>query len=267
MATWRPFVGTGTGLLLVLSLCLAAFPRVAEVDRVKYLQGMPGHTKKVQGALHIEAQQLAFVTGGKVQFAIDGKHITYVAARAQASIRARTSDVGTSIAGIVGAYPLVFLFHKGEKHLLSIEFTEGKSERRRLVLFNVKGHSSWAVKKIIDDAVGLTPEYYRQRDQEEEAQKRLREADKKPAGQWRATKGTVVGESQYARVLLEEGLYAILILPKYVGFSPGDLEWAKYRIPIREVKSTRNTTEELTPIYEASRLTGFAFKGKKYLFY
>lgn len=266
------WVRAGVLLCLGVTLSWAAPQEVVEVENIEYLQGVPGHPKKKRGFLGIAPSQIVFLTKRKVQFTIEGDAVVYVAARAQASMRTRTADIGVATASIVGvvipgAYPLVLLFHKAEKHLLSIEYLEGENGIRRLALFNVRDHSARAVKKMIDTRLGLTPDYYRNKDREEEERKRKMERQKAPVGYWEATKNTMAGDSQYARVLLEESTYAVLIFDRYVGFKPDDMDWAKYRIPIRRVKSDRPATETLIPLYKSSRLVGFKFDGKTYLFY
>ena len=260
-------------------LCLFATPsriaaqEVIEVNNIEYLQGVPGHEQKARGSLRISPAQIIFVAKGEDQFTIQGNDVDYVTAQAQASMRARTADTGVATAGVVaiavlGAWtPVPLLFHKAEKHLLSIEYLEGEDRIRELALFNVHDHSALAVKKMIDTRLDLTPAYYRNKDREEEERKREMETQKAPAGYWEAAKNTMVGDSQYERVLLEKGPYAVLLYDKYVGFSPEGVEWAKYRITIREVKPARPDSETLTPIYKSSRLVGFKIDGKQYLFY
>ena len=220
----------------------------------------------MRGSLRITPTQIAFLANGKVQFSIPGEDVVYVAAQAQASMRARTADVGAAVMMQVFP-PLVFLFHKAEKHLLSIEYLERETGLKRLALFNVRDHSSRAVKKMIDERRGLTPEYYRKKDREEEERKRQKEALKSPAGFWEAAKNTMVGDSQYSRILLGRGTYAVLIFDRYVGLRPDAVEWAKYRIPLWTVKTDRPRTENLIPIYKSSRLVGFRLRGRRYLFY
>ncbi len=103
-------------------LCLFATPigiaaqEVIEVKNVEYLQGLPAHQEKADGTLRISARQIIFK--GQDQFAIAGNEVNYVAARAQASIRARTSDVGTAITGIVAGPILALLFHTQRGHAM-----------------------------------------------------------------------------------------------------------------------------------------------------
>lgn len=251
---------------------LAAPQQVLEIENVTYLQHVPTPSQKMQGSLRISPEQIVFLAKGQVQFTIQGKDVVYVAAQAEASMRARTADTGVTTLAIAGAVippllPLALLFHKAEKHLLSIEYIEREDEIRRLALFNVRDHSSRAVKKMIDDRLGFTPEYYQKKDTEEEERKREKEAQKSPAGYWEATKNTMVGDSQYARVLLEKGTYAVLIFDRYVGFRPEGLDWAKYRVPLWTVKQDRPRTENLAPVYKSSRLAGFEVNGMRYLFY
>lgn len=256
-------------------LCLFATPigiaaqEVIEVKNVEYLQGVSGHQEKADGTLRISPRQIVFVRKGQDQFAIAGKEVNYVAARAQASIRARTADVGAAITSIAFGSILALLFHKAEKHLLSIEYFDGENRSRRLALFNVHDHSALAVKKMIDERLGLTADYYRNKDQQEEERKREMEAQMTPSGYWEATKNTMVGDIQYNRSLLEKGTYAVLIVEKeqYVGLSPEGVEWAKYRVPIREVKPAQSAGGTLVPVYKSSRLVGFKFDGRQYLFY
>lgn len=262
------WVRAGVLLCLGVTLSWAAPQEVVEVENIEYLQGVPGHPKKNRGFLGIAPSQIVFLTKRKVQFTIEGDAVVYVAARAQASMRTRTADIGVAVTTIaLGVIPAVLLFHKAEKHLLSIEYLEGENGIRRLALFNVRDHSARAVKKMIDTRLGLTPDYYRNKDREEEERKRKMERQKAPVGYWEATKNTMAGDSQYARVLLEESTYAVLIFDRYVGFKPDDMDWAKYRIPIRSVKSARPATETLIPLCKSSRLVGFKFDGKTYLFY
>ena len=256
-------------------LCLFATPigiaaqEAIEVNNVEYLQGASGHQEKADGTLRISARQIIFLRKGQDQFAIDGNEVTYVAARAQASIGARTADVGAAITWIAVGPGVGLLFHKAEKHLLSIEYFDKENESRRLALFNVHDHSALAVKKMIDEKLGLTADYYRTKDQQEEERKREMEAQMTPSGYWEATKNTMVGDIQYNRSLLEKGTYAVLIVEReqYVGLSPEDVEWAKYRVPIREVKPVQSAGETLAPVYKSSRLVGFKFDGRQYLFY
>ena len=258
-----------------LLLCLFATPngiaaqKVIEVKNVEYLQGVSGHQEKADGTLRISARQIIFLRKGQDQFVIAGNEVTYVAARAQASIRARTADLGAAITWIAGGAGLGVLFHKAEKHLLSIEYFDGENRSRRLAMFNVHDHSALAVKKMIDERLGLTADYYRNKDQQEEERKREMEAQMTPSGYWEATKNTMVGDNQYNRSLLEKGTYAVLIVEKeqYVGLSPEGVDWARYRIPIREVKLAQSAGGTLVPVYKSSRLVGFKFDGKQSLFY
>jgi len=255
-----------------MTVNLAEPQQVLEIENITYLQHVPIPSQKLRGSLRISPQRIVFLAKGQVQFTIEDKDIVYVAAQAEASMRARTADTGVTTLAVAGAvflpaYPLVFLFHKAEKHLLSIEYIERDTDIRRLALFNVRDHSCRAVKKMIDDRLGLTPEYYRKKDTEEEEHKRVKEAQKSPAGYWEAAKNTMVGDSQYARILLEKGKYAVLIFERYVGFRSEGLDWAKYRVPLWTVKQDQPRTEDLTPVYKSSRLVGFDFKGNRYLFY
>ncbi|MBI1955906.1 MAG: hypothetical protein HYS38_05885 [Acidobacteria bacterium] len=246
---------------------MAVPPEDVEVGNVEYLQGVAGHEQKAQGSLRISPAQIVFVAKGQGQFTIEGNEVEYVSAEAQASIRARTADVGAAITAIAVGPILPLLFHKAEKHLLSIEYFEGEDRSRRLALFNVHDHSALAVKKMLDEKLGLTPDYYRNKDRQEEGRKRETEAKKTPAGYWEATKNTMVGDSQYDQVLLEKGKYAVLVFDKYVGFKPEAGEWAKYRVTIRETRPARSANQNLVPLSKSSRLVGFEFDGKQYLFY
>ncbi len=255
-------------------LCLFATPigiaaqEVIEVKNVEYLQGVPGQQEEADGTLRVSPRQIVFLRKGQDQFEIDGNEVTYVAAQAQASIRARTADVGAALIWI--AVPGAgILFHKAEKHLLSIEYFDKENRSARLVLFNVHDHSALAVKKMIDERLGLTADYYRSKDQQEEERKREMEAQMTPSGYWEATKNTMVGDNQYNRILLEKGTSAVLIVEKehYVGLSPESVEWARYRVPIREVKRAQSAGGTLVPVYKSSRLVGFKFEGSQYLFY
>lgn len=245
---------------------LAIPQEFVEVANVEYLQGVPGHEQKAPGSLRISPAQIVFVARGGIPFTIEGNQVEYVSAEAQASIRARTADVGAAITAIAIGPIVPFLFHKAEKHLLSIEYSEGQDQSRRLALFNVHDHSALAVKKILDEKLALTPDYYRNRDREEEERKREAEAQKAPTGYWEAIKNTMVGDSQYDRVLLEKGKYAVLVFDKYVGFKPEGGEWATSRVTIREVRPSRSANQNLVPISKSSRLVGFEFDGKQYLF-
>lgn len=264
---------------LLLCLCAAHPDALAQetigVANIEYLKGVPGHMQKLWGSLRIGPTEIAFVAGGKPQFTIAAKGIDYVAAQAQAAMRARTADVGVAMATIVAsvstliftpAGPLGLLFHKREKHLLSLEYLEGENQVRRLALFDVHDHSALAVKKMIDTRLGLTPDSYRTKDQEEEQRKREREAQRAPAGLWEATQNTTVGDSQYHRVLLEKGNYTVLIFDRYIGFKPDRWDWARYRLPLRQVNPVDPSHKTLTPIHKSGRLVGFQFDGKKYLF-
>ena len=265
-------------LRLAVLLCfggrlLSATPQeVLEVQNITYLQHVPMPSEKMKGSLRIGPNKIEFLAKGKVQFAIECNNVEYVAAQAEASIRARSADVGSAVAVTAGvlfppAFALLFLFHKGEKHLLSIEYLEGDEGVRRLALFNVRDHSSRAVKKLIDTRLSLTTEYYKGKDREKEERKRRKEEQTTPAAYWETTENTMIGDSQYARVLLERGRYSILIMDRYVGLAPESVGWAKYRIPIREVKRAKPPTKALLPIYKSSRLVGFEFGSWKYVFY
>lgn len=257
--------------LLVLSVASASAAELPkDIRKIDYLPGRPGQPKKIRGVLRFDTGQITFVSEGRALLQFSDHSVEYVAAQAQASMRARTADTGVAVACIAGvvfppAYPIVFLFHKAERHLLSIEYAE--DDTKQLALFNVRDHSARAVKKIIDDRLGLTPEYYRKRDREEEERKRQREAEMSAEAQWTPSQNTVIGDSQYARVLIEQGTYDVLLLKRYVGLRPPRLGWAKYRIPIREVKEIDPRGESLTPILKGSRVVGFAFNEYKYLFY
>jgi len=264
--TRRDFCVRAVLLCLFATQIGIAAQDVIEVKNVEYLQGVSDYQEKADGTLQISPRRIVFVRKGRAQFAIDGNEVTYVGARAQASIRARTADVGAVFTSVA---LLGLLFHKAEKHLLSIEYFDGENRSRRLALFNVHDHSALAVKKMLDEKLGLTADYYRNKDQQEEERKREMEAQMTPSGYWEATKNTMVGDIQYNRSLLEKGTYAVLIVEKeqYVGLSPEGVEWAKYRVPIREVKPAQSAGETLAPVYKSSRLVGFKFDGRQYLFY
>ena len=263
-----------TLLLCVLTAPLCAAPQSEiEVGNIEYLEGVPGQAQKARGSLRISAAEISFVVGGRPQFTIPGRGVDYVAAQAQASMLARTADVGMATIAIAAsavfapAYPLVFLFHKAEKHLLSIEYLEGEERVRRLVLFDVHDHSALAVKKMIDDRLGFTLDYYRDKDRQEEERKRQAEAAATPAGTWETPRNAVVGDVQYDRYLLESGRYSILIFDRYIGFRPEGQEWAKYRIPLRGSKEDKTAGSRLEPVLKSSRLVGFRYEGKEYVFY
>ena len=168
---------------------------------------------------------------------------------------------------VPGASLFAFAFLPNEKYLLSIECLGEEDQSQQLALFNVRGHSALAVKKIIDHSLGLTTDYYREKDGKEEERKQRDETEKTPAGFWEAEKNTMVGDSQYNRVLFEKGRYKVLIFNKYVGFCPEDMEWAKYRRPIRKAKPDGNEDVDLKPVYKYSRLVGFRYGGVHYKFY
>jgi len=257
-----------------VALCLWGTPPLVapqgstEIEKVEYLQGVPGHEQKAQGVLRISPTEVAFVAKGQGPITIEGNNVTYIAAEAQASIRARTADVGAVITSVAaGGILAAVLFHRAEKHLLSIEYLEGEGRLRRLALFNVHDHSALAVKKILDEKFRLTPDHYRSKDREEEQRKRDAEGQNTPAGYWEPIRNTMIGDSQYDQVLVEKGKYEVLLFDKYVGFRAEGSAWAKHRVTIREVRPTRSANETLVPISKNSRLVGFEFKGKQYLFY
>lgn len=263
------FLGFGVCSLIIPLLALAQ--ETVEFRKIEYLPGVQGQPETLRGALRLGPEKIYFTAGGSTVLTIENSSVEYIAAQAEASMRARTADTGTAVLSSVSAvfppaYPLVFLFHKAEKHLLSIEFVDARGVHQ-LALFNVRDHSARAVKKILDTRLGLTPEYYREKDQAEEARRRKREADAAPAGEWTAATNTMLGDSQYARVLLERGTYQVLVFERYVGLRPQGMEWAKYRIPLRQVKPDNSPQPGLQPVFKGARLVGFVWDGKKYAFY
>ena len=275
----RPVARTVT-VFLLLAVCLSAAAQESiEVRNIEYLEGVSGQTQKVRGALRIDADEILFVVGGRPQFTIPRPGVTYVAAQAEAGARSRTRETGMVVAGTTAlaiglavagagfAGPAAALFLKREKHLLSIEYLEGEDKVRRLALFDVHDHSALAVKKMIDDHLGLTTEYYTEEDRKEEEEQRQTEAAATPAGQLETRTNLVVGDIQYFRYLLESGRYDILIFDRYIGFRPEGMEWAKYRVAIRKREPDKTAGQSLQPVYSGSRLVGFRCNETKYLFY
>ncbi len=265
---------------LLLAVCLAAAAQEPiEVRNIEYLDGVPGQTQKVRGALRISSNEMAFVVGGKPLFIIPDDGVDYVAAQAEAGARSRTRETGMVVAGttaiVVGlavagagfAGPAAALFLKREKHLLSVEYLEGEDKVRRLALFDVHDHSALAVKKMIDERLGLTPAYYEEKDRQEEEEQRQAEAAATPAGYLETRTNLVVGDIQYFRYLLEGGKYDILIFDRYIGFRPEGTEWAKYRVAIRKSQPDKTAGARLEPVFKSSRLVGFRYKGTQYAFY
>lgn len=269
----------------LVCLCLWATPGGAaaqepiEVRNIEYLEGVPEQTAKRRGLLLITPSKITFLSQGQARFSLDSKSVEYVAAQAKAGARTRTRETGMAVAGTAAiaiglavagggfAGPAAALFLKREKHLLSIEYFEGADKVRRLALFDVHDHSALAVKKMIDERLGLTPEYYEEKDRQEEEEQRQEEAEATPAGTLDTRANLVVGDIQYFRYLLERGKYDLLIFERYIGFRPEGMQWAKYRVAIREKKPDSSAGETLTPIYSGSRLVGFRYNGTRYLFY
>lgn len=275
--------GAGRALVWVLASATAA-PAIGEdsieIPKIEYLGGVPGQQHKAMGWLRIDAETVDFFAGSEPALHIDSKRVEYVAAQARAGLRARSRDAGAATVSMVGgvaaafapvailAWPLAAaLFSKRERHLLSIDYLEGEGGTHRVVLFDVHDHSALAVKKIIDGRLGLTTQYYREKDRQEEEGRRRAEAAATPAGEWTASTNTVVGDIQYFRYLMEPGTYSVVIFEGYAGFRPAGMEWARYRVPIRTRKRDAAAGEALTPVLEGSKLVGFTHEGTRYEFY
>jgi hypothetical protein len=240
--------GAARALLSVLVSATAAPATGAEaieVPRIEYLGGVPGQQKGAMGWLRIDPEAIDFVTRAGLVFHLDSRKVEYVAA----------------------GPPVAATLVERARHLLSIHYGGGEGETRQLVLFQVHDHSALAVKKLIDERLGLTTEYYREKDRREEEGHRRAEAAATPAGVWTASTNTVVGDVQYFRYLMESGTYSIVIFDSYIGFRPANMDWARYRVPIRRQKRDAAAGNALTPVLEGSRLVGFMHDGMHYEFY
>ena len=253
----------GMATVLVCRSAIAQEP--VTIKNVEYRSGYPGEPKQFRGSLRFSDAEITLIRAGTPRIQIDAKSVTYIAARAKARMRTQTSDTGAMVAAIAFG-PAALFFHKRERHLLSIEYRDGGGDNR-ILLLDIHDHSALAVKKMLDERLGLARDYYRAKDAEEEEEKRAAESAATPAGSWTATKNVMAGDSQYSRELLEKGIYDILIFERYIGFRPAGQSWAKYRIPIRVTRRDPRKRDYFAPEMRSGRLFGFIADGQRYLFY
>ena len=259
--------------LCILGLTgLLAAEEAFRVKNVEYLQGATELREFTKAALVIDSSGVVFLRDKKRLWSIDRVEVVHVAAQARATMRARTTNTGLAAVIVVGSVipilaPAVLLFHRAEKHLLSIEYRQTETGEEGLILFNIRDHSARAVKKMIDDKLGLTPEYYRQQAAKEERRKAELESRTRPVGHWRTDANTVVGNNRSDRILVAAGHYAVLLFNRYIGLVPEGAELANYRVSVREVKDSNDSSSDLSPILKGSRVVGFRYAGKRYLVY
>lgn len=279
-------------MMAAVAAALAATPD--RIENIKYISGLPGYTDELGGALELSSSGLVFESRGRRRVKLES--VDYVAAQGRVGSRALSAQIGSGIAfrlteigvysaidtvtssgflagmsrmgiPLLAAAPFVVILREKRRYLFSVEYEEDKTGLRRFVLFRSRKNSATAVKRIIDEALGLTAEHYSKKDLEEESRLRKLEHRLEPSGSWEPVRNTLVGDAKWGRILVESGTYDVLLSYGYIGLRQQGGSWAKYRLPIRNIEPSEHSLPSVNPIYEGGRLVGFEVDGLRRHFY
>ena len=281
MSVWIPL------LIVAAAAPLGAASAGDVVPKMDYLHGFPGFEEQMSGLLRATASGLVFESN-------DGRRLDFgaverIEAHARARRRALMPSIGHALAKaltemgarsytdavttgdpyaglgtpLLVAAPFAVLLRDKNRHLLSVEYEEGRTGERRTVLFRSRKNRASEVKVFLDNALGLTLEHYRALELDEESQRRVFEAKLEAVGTWTASKVTPAGGSKKSRLLVDRGDYEIVLGYGYIGLRPPGQSWAKYRLPLRAIEADQPFAAEPSPIYDGGRLVGFDIGGAR----
>ena len=276
-------------MMAAVAAALAATPD--RIENIDYISGLPGYTDELRGALELSSSGLVFESRGRRRVKLES--VDYVAAQGRVGSRALSAQIGSFIASrlteigvlsaidavispgwfagmgipLLAAAPFVVILREKRRYLFSVEYEEDKTGLRRLVVFRSRKNSATAVKRIIDEALGLTTEHYSKKDLEEESRLRKFERRLESSGSWKPVRNTLVGDAKWGRILVESGTYDVLLSYGYIGLRQQGGSWAKYRLPIRNIEPSEDSLPSVNPIYKGGRLVGFEVDGLRRHFY
>lgn len=266
------------------------------IEKIDYIGGFPGQEQKLRGRIVVSSEGLVFESRDGVRMEL--QRVVYVAAGEGVRRRSLEQTIGeetTVLLSLIGvdfaldvaldaafgrnsplaalgipllaAPPLAMMLREKDLRMFSVEYAEGPGEARKLVLFRARKDSANAVKRVVDEALGLTIEHYREIERKEELLRREMEQRLETSGTWEAEDNVVAGGSKANRTFIEEGVYDVLLGYGYIGLRPWGAAWAKYRLEVSKVRDSEDGSRTAEPIYAGDRLVGFDIAGMRRLFY